>query len=311
MPASLFSKIRVPLIILCLLILGILHYRLKNKTYFDQFFYGAQNKIFAPNKTDQEIQDYLQTETQKLPGNYGIFIKDLKRGTTYQVNADQTFEAASIYKLAVMYKAYDSINRGELKKDNVLTEDQSSLDEALTSTDPGSTPPGEYFGVVSNNVADALRAMITVSDNYAALLLANKLGWQNIDDFLHQQKIEGFDLVHQQEPTATAKAVGNLLEKIYDNTAVNAQSSQEMKDLLLAQQINDRIPKYLPQDVKIAHKTGELDNIRNDAGIVYGKNSTYIFVFLSETPVPEDATKNIAMLSKKMYDVLENPNSLK
>lgn len=310
MPANLLLKVRVILLLFGLLIIGLLLYTLNNKTYFDQFFFGAQNKIPTPQNTDQTIQNYLQTETGKLPGNYGIFIKDLKRGVTYRVNVNQTFKTASLYKLAVMYKAYDAINEGELKKEDILTEDQSSLDQTLTTIGQDS-PPGEYFGVVSNNVADALRAMITVSDNYAALLLANKLGWQNIDNFLHQQKIEGFDLVYPEEPTATAEAVGNLLERIYDNTAVNTQSSQEMKRLLLAQQINDRIPKYLPQDVKVAHKTGEIDNIRNDAGIVYGNNSTYIFVFLSETPVPEDATENIASLSKKMFDVLENPNSLK
>lgn len=304
MPASLFSKIKVPLVLLGLLIIGILLYRLNSKTYLGQFFFGAENKISSTKNSDLAIQNYLEAETQKLPRNYGIFIKDLKRGITYEINANQAFETASLYKLAVMYKAYDAINHGELKKEDVLTEDQSSLDQTLATIGQDS-PPGEYFGVVSNNVADALRAMITVSDNYAALLLANKLGWQNIDDFLHQQKIEGFDLVYKEEPTATAEAVGNLMERIFSNTAVNAQSSQEMKGLLLAQQINDRIPKYLPPDVKVAHKTGELDNFRHDAAIIYGKNSTYIFVFLSETPVPEDAAESIASLSKKMYDKLE------
>ncbi len=308
MPFALFPKIKLLLVVIGFLALGLFLSSLNNKTYFDQFFFGSQNKISAPNKTDIAIQNYLQTETQKLPGNYGIFIKDLKRGKTYQVNNKQPFATASLYKLAVMYKAYDAINRGELKKDDVLTENESTLDQILAPDDSSNT---NYSAVVSYNVQDALRAMITVSDNYSALLLANKLGWQNIDDFLKQQKIEGFDLVYQEGPTATAEAVGNLLERIFRNTAVNAQSSQEMKDLLLAQQVNDRIPQYLPSDIKVAHKTGELDNVRHDAGIVYGKNSTYIFVFLSETPAPQDAVENIASLSKKMYNALENPNSLK
>jgi beta-lactamase class A len=302
-PANLLSKIKVTLLLLGLLTIGLLLSSLNNKTYFDQFFFGAQNKISAPNKTDQAIQNYLQTETQKLPGDYGIFIKDLKRGITYQVNADRRFQTASLYKLAVMYKAYDALNRGELKKDDILTEDESTLDQILIPEND----TGNSYGTISYNVSDALKAMITVSNNYSALLIANKLGWQNIDDFLHQQKIGGFDLVYNQQPTATAEAVASLMEQIFRNTAINAQSSQEMKDLLLAQQVNDRIPRYLPGDVKVAHKTGELDYLRHDAAIIYGKNSTYIFVFLSETPAPQDAVENIASLSKKMYDVLENP----
>lgn len=307
MPTNLLSRIKIPLAICGLLIIALFLSSLNNKTYFDKFFFGAQNKAPAPKKTDIAIQNFLQTETEKLPGDYGIYIKDLKRGITYQINADQRFETASLYKLAVLFKAYDAINRGDLKKDDVLTEDASTLDQILLPE--GET--GYSYGTVSYNVADALKAMITVSDNYSALLIANKLGWQNIDDFLHQQKIEGFDLVYHEQPTATAEAVGKLLEPVFRNTAVNSQSSQEMIDLLLAQEVNDRIPKYLPEGIKVAHKTGELDNFRHDAGIVYGKNSSYIFVFLSETPAPQDAVENIAQLSKKMYDVLENPNSLK
>jgi len=305
-PTNLLSKIKIPLAIFGLLTIALLLSSLNNKTYFDQFFFGAQNKTPATNTANLAIQNYLQVETGKLPGNYGVYIKDLKRGTTYKVNANQPFATASIYKLAVMYKTYDAINRGELKKYDVLTENESTLDQILMPEADINTN-----GTVSYKVADALRAMITVSDNYSALILANKLGWKNIDDFLHQQKIEGFDLVYHQQPTATAESIANLMERIFRNTAVNSQSSQEMKDLLLAQQINDRIPKYLPEGVKVAHKTGELDYFRHDAGIVYGKNSTYIFVFLSETSAPQDAVENIASLSKKMYDALENPNSLK
>ena len=306
MPANLLSKIKGPLVAIGLLVIGLLLSSLNNKTYFDQFFFGAENKTPAPSITNLAIQNYLQAETGKLPGNYCVYIKDLKRGATYKVNANQPLATASIYKLAVMYKTYDAINRGELKKEDVLTEDESTLDQILKPEADTNTS-----GTISYMVADALRAMITVSDNYSALLLADKLGWKNIDDFLKQQKIEGFDLVGGQQPTATAEAVAILLERIFRNTAVNSQSSEEMKGLLLAQQVNDRIPKYLPKDTKVAHKTGELDNFRHDAGIIYGKNSTYIFVFLSETPAPGDAVENIANLSQKMYDALENPNSLK
>lgn len=273
-----------------------------NKTYTDPYFFGAKNLFpkIAEKKPNQEIQSFLQAEIAKLPGSYGVYMKDLKRQAVYTVNPNTQFQTASIYKLAVLYKTYDSLAKGELKKDDVLSEDEYTLDQILTPEGGNQTD-----AIVTYNVANATNAMITVSDNYSALLLANKLGWQNIDDFLHQQNITGFDLVYQEQPKATASSVGEILERIYDNTAVNFQSSEEMKTLLLAQQVNDKIPKYLPGDIKIAHKTGELDNVRNDAGIVYGKNSTYIFVFLSVTPAPQDAVENIGRLSKKMYDKLE------
>ncbi len=63
-----------------------------------------------------------------------------------------------------------------------------------------------------------------------------------------------------------------MLEKIYLGKAVSQGASIEMKNLLLAQAVDDRIPKYLPENIKVAHKTGELDTLRHDAGIVYGEN---------------------------------------
>ena len=272
------------------------------KSYINPYFFGAKNNFSAlfSDKPNKQIQSYLENQISNFPGSYGVFIKDLKHQTIYSVNENQTFQTASIYKLAVLYKTYDAISKGEIKKDDVLSEDEYTLDQVLAPDDENTAN-----GIVTYKVSEALNSMITVSDNYAALLLAHKLGWDNIDSFLHQQNISGFDLSAPQQPVASPRAVSQILEKIHNGTAVDAQSSQEMRDLLLDQTINDKIPKYLPPRTKIAHKTGELDNIRNDAAIIYGRNSTYIFVILSEAPVPEEATENIANLSKNMYEKLE------
>ena len=79
-----------------------------------------------------------------------------------------------------------------------------------------------------------------------------------------------------------------------------------MKIFFFAKQINDRIPKYLPEDIKVGHKTGELDSLRHDVGIILGKKSDYIFVFLSNTTSTENTSEQIALLSKEVFDALEN-----
>lgn len=226
------------------------------------------------------LQNLLTKEVQKLPGSYHVYIKDLKTNQIYENKSTEKIASASIYKLAVMYKAYDAIEKGELRKDQQLS--------------------------LGLTVEQAIRLMITVSDNSSALSLAEKLGWANINNFIKAEGIEGFNLMIKDYPQTTAKATGVILEKIYRKTAVSAEASGEMLELLLAQQLNDRIPAYLPVGTKVAHKTGELDNLRHDAGIVFGKKSDYIFVFLTQTPIPEDAYANIAELSKKLYTALES-----
>lgn len=265
--------------------------------YFDTLFFPppkAQDFYITPRKKpvfvnqkketnkQNQITNLIKFELSKLDGDYAVIIKDLASPLEYKINETKTFTSASIYKLAVMYKIFDMLEKKQLKISD--------------ETFPGQT------------IDKALNQMITVSDNDSALALAEIAGWTNIDSFLTAEKISGFSL-DQETPTVTAQALSTLLEKIYNNQAVSVDASIKMKELLLNQQIDDRIPKYLPQDIKVAHKTGELDFVRHDAGIVYGKKSDYIFIFLSETPAPGDATENIANLSKKIFDTLESPSS--
>lgn len=230
-------------------------------------------------KKQEALKNVIDSELSKLDGDYAVIIKDLASDISYSKNENMLFTSASIYKLAVMYKIFD-----------LLEKNQISYSKQITT---GTTVKG------------ALNLMITVSDNASALALANLAGWNNIQSFLISNGIEGFYL-NQETPQVTATAVDQLLEKIYFNKAVSQNASGEMKNLLLSQTINNRIPKYLPTDIQVAHKTGELDFVRHDTGIVFGKKSDYIFIFLSKTPAPENAIENIANLSKKIFDALEN-----
>lgn len=248
------------------------------------YVYPRKKPLFTnQKKTSQHQADLTKTLDKRLSnlkGDYALIIKDLTSSVSYTKNEQTEFTSASIYKLAIMYKIYELSQKSQLQL-------QSEVAPGLSTQ-------------------KALEKMITVSDNDSALILASVAGWKNTQTTLESAGIVGFKL-SQETPTTTAKATSDLLEHIYQNQAVSAQASKEMKQLLVAQQINDRIPKYLPTDVKVAHKTGELDDVRHDAAIVFGKKSDYIFVILSKTPTPGEAVENIAQLAKTAYDILEEP----
>ena len=247
----------------------------------------------------------LVKSARSQPGKWAIYVKDLKNQNTYELNSAQVFGAASVYKLAVMYAAYDAIESGKLKKTDVLSSTKTSLDQKISGIQNQISPPPAQADNISYTVERALNLMITISDNYSALLLAEKLGWSNMDKLMESQGFSEINLVGTNSPNVTARSTAALLEKIYKKEAVTKNYSEEMINLLLGQKVNDRIPKYLPQDVKVAHKTGELETIRNDAGIVFGKKGDYIFVFLTDTKNPLDAAENIATLSKEIFEELD------
>ena len=72
--------------------------------------------------------------------------------------------------------------------------------------------------------------------------------------------------------------------------------------LLKQQTLNDKLPKYLPENVEIAHKTGEIDRFSHDAGIVFFEKGDYIIVVLSETDNSPAANERIADISKKVFE---------
>jgi beta-lactamase class A len=55
-----------------------------------------------------------------------------------------------------------------------------------------------------------------------------------------------------------------------------------MRQILLAQEFNEKIPAGLPSGVRVAHKTGEITAHSHDAAIVYPPGrSPYVLVVLT------------------------------
>ena len=293
MPLRLINKYKIPLIFVSLVVLSFFFAKYHQETIQETENYYAPATSRKPQidqkiKTERaaKISEAIRSTLENTQGNYSIYIKDLKDDQAFEYRSNEIFPSASIYKLAVMYKTFDALEKGEVEKDGALFLKQDTNSPQTSRT-----------------VAETLRLMITISDNDSAILLAEKFGWANIEKFLIDVGIENFKLAVQTE--STPQSTAQILERIYLGQAVSKQASSEMKKLLLSQTVNDRIPKYLPQNIKVAHKTGELDTLRHDAGIVYGKSSEYIFVFFSDTPNPEDAAETIADLSKQIFEILE------
>lgn len=230
-------------------------------------------------------------------GIYAVIIKNLNSGEEFKMNEEKQFESASLYKLWVMAVTFDNLNRGTLQEDQVLNSDIATLNDKFQITsDDAELKEGE----ISLTVKQALEQMITISHNYAALLLASKVKLPNISSFLLKTGMRDSQI--GSPPKTTAADTALFYERLYKGKIVNEQMSQKMIDLLSHQKLNDRIPKYLPPNIQIAHKTGELGGTKHDAGIVFSQNGDYIFVVLSDSKSPADAAENTAILSKAVYE---------
>lgn len=231
-------------------------------------------------------------------GTYSVVIKNLKSNEEYSLDSERVYRIGSLYKLWVMATAFEQIQNGILNEYETLTGDIRVLNEKFNIS-PDSRELAE--GTISFTVSSALTQMITISHNYASLLLSEKVGLSNVKLFLEKF---GFteSKIGDSAPISSPINIALFLEKLYKGELAGPENTSKMIELLKMQKLNDKLSKYLPAGTVIAHKTGELDFLTHDAGIVYTKNGDYIIVVFSESDYPPGAKERIAQISKAVYD---------
>lgn len=247
--------------------------------------------------TGSNLNDIVDKELEGTKGTYGIVIKNLKTGESYSKNSHQHFQSGSLYKLWIMATAVNQIENGELNQDEILSGEVSKLNELFNiDSDQAELTEGE----VTLSVKQAMNQMITISHNYAALLLSEKIKLSKVRNFLKNHQL--MESVVGEPPTTTSNDIALFLGELYNGQLADKENTKQMIDILKRQTFNDKIPKYLPKDISIAHKTGEIGLFSHDAGIIFSKNGDYIIVILSESDNPSAANERIANISQKVFE---------
>lgn len=247
------------------------------------------------------LKSTIDDSLRNTSSTYGIYVKNLKTGESYGVNEDRKFEPASLYKLWVMAKTYELVQSGALKESDVLSQNIVTLNELFQIPQESAELTD---GSITLSVTDAITRMITVSDNYSALLLSEKLTNSAIQRYLVEHGFINSTL--GDPPQTTPLEIFHFLDELYKETLTNHEYSQKMLTHLKNQKLNGKIPKYIPGSITIAHKTGELGYFSHDAGIVYGTKGDYLIVAMSEGDNPEGSDERISLLAKAVYDYFEN-----
>lgn len=238
-------------------------------------------QLIKVDKDFSSLEELVSSSLRGTKETYAVVIKNMHTGKGFRFNEDKVYEAGSLYKLWVMATVYEEIKKGEIKEDEILSQRVEVLNEKFEiEEDEAELTEGE----ITMSVGQAINQMIAISHNFAALLLLEKVG-------------------NSQIPSqVTAKDAALFFENLYKGELVSPEYSQKMIDLLKKQQLNNGLPKYLPKDTQIAHKTGDIGWFKHDAGIVFTSKGDYIIVVLSETDSPTGAQEKIAQVSKAVYE---------
>ena len=199
------------------------------------------------------------------PDQLGFVLINEQTGEAITTNESRVFTSASLYKLFLTYAILEQVDAGVLSLQDQMA-DGATIDDYLTST-------------------------ITVSANETAKALAHLIGWENIETFIHDQGfisttfkpyLESDGVYYNGDLETTPAEVAFLLECLLDGELLSEASTKYFLGLLGNQQLVYALNTGLSSDVTFAHKTGLLDDVSHDAGILSMDGQNYIVAVLTD-----------------------------
>ena len=258
-----------------------------------------------------EWKKKIEKIISQVEGNVCINFYDLNKNNGFSVNGDKKVLSASMIKLLILAELMKKIFENKFSlSDTVMMANFMKIggDGVLKELNTG-----HHF-----TLKELATLMIIVSDNQATNILIDFLGMENINQlgkelrlkktFLGRKMMDIEARKNGYDNYTCADDISSLLKLIYQEKLINEEASQLMLDILLRQQQGERLQRYLPSDIKIAHKCGDLDNLENDGGIIWINDRAYILVVLTSAMPNLECRETIGKISKYIYDKMEEQN---
>lgn len=217
-------------------------------------------------------------------GHVSLYARNLQTGADYSLNGADPVRTASTIKLAIMAECFFERAEGKLNFDQRL-----ELTSAGKVT--GSGVLTELSSGIKLPIRDLIHLMIVVSDNTATNLILNRITGEAVNTRmaslgLTQTRVMRNILGAGAQPTgvteegrkpenakwgtgrSSPREMVTLLDMLYRGKLVDKAASDEMLAILKRQQLHSGIARDRPNLV-VASKSGALDHLRSDIGIVY------------------------------------------
>jgi beta-lactamase class A len=262
----------------------------------------------------------LKARVQKLIDASGaevaVAMRTLDGKDEVLVDPDKKFHAASTMKVPVMIELFRQAEAGTLTLDDPLpirNEFHSIVDGSVYQLSVGDDSDAEVYRNAGKTMtlADLCEAMITVSSNFAANLLIERVGAEHVRQTVHRLGADGMVVLRGVEDQkafdkglnneTTARALEILMLKIAKGEAVSAKADAAMAAILKRQKFHDAIPAGLPEGTVVAHKTGNITKIHHDAAIVYGPRPYVLVVLVRGIEDQKVSGALIASISREIW----------
>ena len=266
----------------------------------------------------------LTARVQKLVAASGaevaVVMKTVDGRDEIRLDADKVFHAASTMKIPIMIELFRQAEAGTMSLDEPLpvrNEFHSIVDGSVYQLSVDDDSDADVYKAVGKTMTlrQLCEVMITVSSNFAANLLIERVGAANVRTTVDRLGASGMVVLRGVEDqkafdkglnnTTTAAALAVLMEKLAKGEAVSRKADAEMVAILKRQKFHDAIPSGVPDGVEVAHKTGNITKIHHDAAIVYGPRPYVLVVLVRGIQEQTVSGPLMASISREIWDEIE------
>jgi beta-lactamase class A len=243
-----------------------------------------------------------------VPGEAAAFACDADGEELFSARADELFPAASVIKLPLVMALYADAAEGLI--------DLAERVEVGERVD-GSGVLRQLRDVPALTLRDLATLAIVVSDNTATNRLVERLGADRVNERLRgwgcrdsrlARKMYDFEAAAcGKENLMTAHETAALLQRLWRGDCADRATSDAVLDVLRQCEDRTMLRRYLPHGAAVAHKTGTLDESRNDAGIVQGERPVVVAAFTRELRDTGAAVSWLGLLGWCAYRAAGNP----
>ncbi|MGI0490969.1 serine hydrolase [Alkalinema pantanalense CENA528] len=246
-----------------------------------------------------QIQSVL-AQNEKLTA--GVMLADLDTQAYVDINASETFAAASTIKFPVLVAFFQEVDAGRATLNEMLT-----MTKELVADEAGEMqfqPVGTKFSAIKT-VTD----MMMISDNTATNLIINRVGGAAALN----QRFASWGLTSTQirnwlpdvkgTNTTSPKDMATLFALVNEGKLVSMKSRDRILDIMRKSQAHSLLPKGLGEGASIAHKTGTIGELLADVGLIDTANGNrYVAAVLVKRPRDDDRAETlIQQISKLSY----------
>lgn len=267
----------------------------------------------------EELRNTITAQIDSIEGTVAVAYYSMSQKDSLLINADDVFHAASTMKVPVMIELLKQASERKLNlNDSIVLKNEfnSIVDDSSYSMNISDDSDDIIYQKIGEKFTlhDLMYNMITMSSNLATNVLIELVGAKNTTATMrglganHIEVLRGVEDQKAYEQglnnSTTALDLMKIMTAIADGSAGTPPDCEKMIRILKDQKHNNMIPKLLPKEVEIAHKTGNITGVHHDAAIVYlPSGHHYVLVLLSKDLKDfERATHQLAKISKTFYD---------